>query len=100
MQKEFSKVLQAEHLEPCDRYWMSGLLRPGTARSNTGVESQFKHSKKEARPEVRQVRDFLLSTENRMRATSLTINEDCVKRAACHGVGAKANERDFHKRAS
>ena len=66
LQKEFLKVFQAEYLEPRDRHWMSGILCPGVAHSNDGMECHFKHFKKEARPIVRQVCNFLLSTENHM----------------------------------
>ena len=59
LQTEFLKVFQAEYLEPRNRDWCGGLLYPGVARSNNGMESHFKYFKKEACPDVRQVYDFL-----------------------------------------
>ena len=72
-------MFQVEHLEPRNRYWCSSLLHPGVARSNNWMESHFKHFKKEGCPDVTQVCEFLLSIENVIRITSLTINEDHVE---------------------
>ena len=99
LQKEFLKVFEAECFEPRNRYWMIGLLCPGTARSNNGMESHFKYFKKEACPEVRQVCDFLASTVNQTRVTLLTINEDCIKNVMHYDVDVEA-KKNICKRTS
>ena len=73
-------MLQAEYLEPRDRHWMSGILCPGVARSNDGMECHFKHFKKEEFTDARQVYDLIISVENMILVISLTVNEDHVKK--------------------
>ena len=96
-------MFKAEYLEHRNLYWCTGLLLPGVARSNNGMESRFKYFKTEACPEVRQERDFLLSIENTIRTTSLAINEDYVKNVMYYDADMEHNRkvwtRDIYRKA-